>query len=521
MVEDHAVRRHGPVLNKWLAPLGAVLALGCSDDPGVTLLLVRGEIQPASLEFGEVPVNMSRSLKATLQNTGTPIMDIVGIELPEGFSLRGLKGPIEELRLEPTETLELEVVFLPAREGAYGGNLVVTAGEKGRTVEIPLALSGVGVLRRLPELTLDPTQLDFGQVALGETARGNVRIINTGNAAGTIDRIGLRSTGTDQAGSEEYTVSNALPVTIEPGTSTNFEVVFRPTQSGERIDVIVFGASGQSAPLELLVTGFGVVPLGDILCEPSRVDFGPVERGQTARRDVVCTARGGPARVVSGRTEGNSMFVLPQTVSTVDLQDGQNITIPVEFIPDGLPAPQSGRLVVQYNGGQGQANATVNLVGEVVPPPPTETAMSVTLTWSSNNTDVDLHFVRPNATPFNVPGDCHYLNLSPDWGTAGDTNDNPFLDEDNVAGLGPENINLASAPAGNYSIYAHYFSDRLTGPTTVTVEVFVAGQSVARVNRLLLCNQLWHVGTINWNGTSGTFNQSNNVSMSNRGSCLF
>ena len=75
------------------------------------------------------------------------------------------------------------------------------------------------------------------------------------------------------------------------------------------------------------------------------------------------------------------------------------------FRPDGTPSRPSGTLVVQYTGATGPATFDVNLVGEVLPPATTETAMSIKLTWDSNGTDVDLHFVGPGGTFYESPLD--------------------------------------------------------------------------------------------------------------------
>jgi len=66
---------------------------------------------------------------------------------------------------------------------------------------------------------------------------------------------------------------------------------------------------------------------------------------------------------------------------------------------------------------------------------------------------MDLHFVRPGGMPFAFDGsDCYFARMAPDWGRAGDTTDNPFLDRDDTNGPGPENINLSSAAPGDYQV---------------------------------------------------------------------
>jgi hypothetical protein len=217
---------------------------------------------------------------------------------------------------------------------------------------------------------------------------------------------------------------------------------------------------------------------------------------------------------------GDAYFTVLNPPNTMDLATDQSVTINVEYKPDGLPMPHFNELLVNFSGGMGMGTANVTLTGEVIPPPPTTTAISIILRWSTNGTDVDLHLLRPNGMEFDT-SDCYYANPSPDWGVASDMSDNPYLDVDDVDGFGPETINLSQTANGQYRVLLHYYSDHFQGPTNATVEVYVAGNLVGTYNRNLNCDDIWTVGTVDWNGMNGTFSPSNNVrANSNRGVCL-
>jgi uncharacterized protein YfaP (DUF2135 family) len=116
------------------------------------------------------------------------------------------------------------------------------------------------------------------------------------------------------------------------------------------------------------------------------------------------------------------------------------------------------------------------------------------LRWNTNNTDVDFHLLRPNAS---FPGslwttsDCYYSNRSPSWGA--------FLDVDNVAGYGPEHITIPSVQdTGSYRLFIHYYSDHTTGTTATTafVSVSVRGGAIGSFGPYALLNDATRGGDI-------------------------
>jgi hypothetical protein len=507
-----------------IRPIGLLFAitsitlLGC-EEGGIIRLRVEGAFEPASLDFGDVPVDEQKALPVSLENIGNVAFDVMSIDVPDGYTLRGIKSDFVGSTLLAGMKTNFEVVFIPTSEGERSAQLVVHISDE---EEVVLDLRGVGTRVHLPRIVAMPTSIDFGAVELGGQSTANVSLKNEGNAPGTIDKATLASMST------EFRLSTPLPITIAEGATQQIELLFAPTAQGVKSDRMQLELVEDVPSISIELNGEGRIPLGEILCEPSRVDFGAVERGQVLSRSVSCTARGGAARLVGAHIEGAiDQFFLPSAPGTNDLTADQSISIQVEFRPDGLPDVQSGELVVDYSGGGGAGSAVVQLIGEVVPPPPTETAITVVLSWNTNNTDIDLHMTRPNNMPnpedamFDTDVDCYYANRQPDWGAVGSTSDDPFLDDDDVDGFGPETINLESTAPGAYEVFVHYFNDPQLASSTPTVEIHLAGQLAGTFNRPnFQCNEIWHVGTINWTGQNGTFSPVNQVHMSEEGWCF-
>jgi HYDIN/CFA65/VesB family protein/centrosomal CEP192-like protein len=496
-----------------------VVAAGCDQGEPIMRLVVKGAFNPDTLEFGDVIVGTGKSLDVELKNTGVPVFTIDGVEVPESFTFTGLKETIKGKTIQPGSSMMLTVEFDPQQEGEASGDFKITAG----TTEVTLHVHGNGVVMKVPDLSIDPNMLDFGTVEINMPTMKPVTIKNNGTAAGTIDQAILMSTGQALDAMGEYRLNINMPMMIPPGGQQVVEVIFTPHAEGPKADAIMFHQAENAGPdLQLTINGTGKIPLGDIVCTPSSLDFGQVQRGMSAMLSVTCAARGGPSRLVGASiTQTPEYFSLPTPPATVDLDPMQSgVSIQVLYKPDGMLATHNGMLTVQYTGRAGMATTTVPLTGVETEPPPTTQAIALVLTWDTNQTDVDVHLVRPGASPFDpAGGDCYYANRNPMWGA--DTTYSPYLDRDVIDGLGPEHLNLARAVPGMYNVYAHYFSDHGHGPSTATVEVFVGGTRVGSYNHHLNCDDIWLVGTVSWDGMRGTFNPMTQVqAMSGQGVCF-
>jgi len=133
--------------------------------------------------------------------------------------------------------------------------------------------------------------------------------------------------------------------------------------------------------------------------------------------------------------------------------------------------------------------------------------LHVQLEWDADNSDVDLHLIRPGGDFFQAPGDCYFGNSAPDWFVPNDFHDDPFLDVDNVRGFGPENINVETPGNGVYTVVIHYYRDSYdigegfgdSTETDATTRIFVRGQMVFEQTRHLIdTGDTWDVAEIDW-----------------------
>jgi len=151
-----------------------------------------------------------------------------------------------------------------------------------------------------------------------------------------------------------------------------------------------------------------------------------------------------------------------------------------------------------------EGNRSENAAGAVVEVLPWE-ELSVTLTWDQTTADLDLHLIRPDGAYY-TDDDCYYGNPEPDWGTAGDSTDNPALSNDHDRG-GPEIVQLEAPEEGVYEVLVHYFLDRSESGRDVVGSVDITGEGVSLAaveSPTFEEGDVWKVGTIDWSALSFT-----------------
>src|SRR5688572_8015448 len=420
--------------------LGVLLVISCGETDNVTRLRVSGAFEPPVLDFGEVPIGLSRSLTVTLVNTSQAPFTIDDIQGTSGaFSIRAANGLLEGLVVSAGTRVELEVSFISLAETSFAEPLVV----KTREIDIPLQVGARGVIRMVPEFTVEPPVLDFGSVEIGSTTRLTFAVKNVGNSNGTL------VSGALESGARDFSLTVPWPLIVAPEVIGVFPISFTPMRAGAFTERMLVGVGELPSPIAVELRGIAGGADGNFFCTPSAVTFGEVARGRIVSQTITCTARNGEVQLTGHELAGNaSLFAIASAPAPSLVGVDQSVTYALEFRPDGLPMSHDGQFWIHYTGAAGPATLAIPLSGTVGVPPPTANAISVILRWDRDFTDVDLHLVRPGGSAFTLDSDCFWASKAPDWGTTGSQADNPFLDVDDIDGFGPETINLRQTGPG-------------------------------------------------------------------------
>jgi hypothetical protein len=120
----------------------------------------------------------------------------------------------------------------------------------------------------------------------------------------------------------------------------------------------------------------------------------------------------------------------------------------------------------------------------------------IELTWATEGDDMDLHLLAPDGE-LNSVTDCYFSNCKAgsttlDWGTEGVTEDNPTLDVDDIAGIGPEVISIAEPSPGSYTIVVHdYPSSVMEEGNSVSIRILLDSELVHSDTRVIIGEDIY------------------------------
>jgi len=470
-----------PMPRTLLAALPALLLCGCpTPETDVHALTPVLAVAPDSLDFGEVVVDYQAEERIELINSGKAPLTISSIAWADGSS-EVFDKDLDAVEVARDERAELYLTCLPTTYDAYAATLLISSNDPEHPeVELPVACTGVHA--PTPDIELDPESLDFGEVEVGQSVTEFVTLRNVGD-----DPLHVASTIQSGSGAFEV-VTDPEGATVDPdGDEYVVIITYTPTAAtGDYGQLTIVSDDPDEASLPLLLLG-NCESADDCEYEyPVAVIEGPTETdpletlaldgsGSYDPRDEELTYQWELSQLPAGSIGQLTSVVGEQADLYVDLAGDYQV-----------------QLVVINESGVSSAPAKHDI--EAIP----SDKIHVEMFWDAGESDLDLHLAIEDTPIFEEPTDCNYCNPNPDWGTSGATSDDPSLDLDDVAGYGPENINIASPDAGGYDVHVHYFRDNGAGAVTATVRVYIDGEVGYEASDVMEYDDRWFVGTVLW-----------------------
>lgn len=265
-------------LPRQAAALAALLlCVSCSDD---RVVHERGLLaaEPAELDFGAVFVGDRPSREVVIQSSGRVPIVVRAVSPVDAFYLEPAS-----VEIPPGGTGRVQVFFAPVAEGEGGGTLVLGDDTAGAEVEV----RGTGIRRILDA----PQQLDLGNVLLGRSAEGAVRLANGSALPVTLVAEVMGDRGFAPLERE---------VVVPAESTAEFGVRFTPEERGPARGELLLTPCPSCDPLVVALTGRGLEDR--MVAEPTAVDFGTVIVGGSRTRGLGVTNHGDVERTIAAIT---------------------------------------------------------------------------------------------------------------------------------------------------------------------------------------------------------------------------
>jgi len=321
---------------------------------------------PTSVSFTGINAGSSSSKSVTITNSGNTSVSVSQVAVnAKDFSASGITTP---LTLTAGQTATLNVAFAPSASETITGNITVSTSQGASAV---IAVSGVGVQ---PALTVTPATASFGNVTVGTSGTQTVQLTNSGTGTLSVTQVSVAGTGFSAG-------TLSLPISLNAGQSTTFNLQFAPTSAGSATGTATIVSNAPNSPATVSLSGTGVAATLVLSLSPTSLSFGNVNTGSSSTQTVTVNNTGNANVQISSISESGTGFTLAGASTPVTLTPNQSLTFSVIFSPASAGS-LTGTVTVTSNASG--SPATITLAGTGVQ----ATTHTVTLNWTASTSTV-------------------------------------------------------------------------------------------------------------------------------------
>jgi|SRR5271166_2847804 len=220
-------------------------------------------------------------------------------------------------------------------------------------------------------LTATPASITFGNVQVGTSQAQSEILSNTGGNTLTISQVAVTGPGFSTAGL-------SLPVTLSPGQSISFNVVFSPQSAGSATGNLAVTNDGSNSAVNIALTGTAVAA-GSLTASPTSFTFGSVQVNTSQTQTETLRNSGTTNLTISQATFSGAGFSYTGLSLPLTLAANQSTTFGVVFAPTAVGAANS-ILSITVSGSSTTVDIALSGAGVT---PATLTATPATLSFTS------------------------------------------------------------------------------------------------------------------------------------------
>jgi hypothetical protein len=266
-------------------------------------------------------------------------------------------------------------------------------------------------------LSASPASVSFGNVQIGTSQTQSDSLSNAGGTSLTVTQAAPTGAG--------FTITGlSLPLTLSPGQSASFSVVFSPQSAGSVTGNLAITNSASSAPLNIGLSGTAVTA-GNLTGSPTSISYGNVQIGIAQTQTETLKNSGGENITISQATTTGTGFSYTGLSLPLTLVPNQSTTFGVVFTP-AIAGAANGNLSITVSGLSTTLDVALSGTGVT---PATLTATPPSLTFSSvtvgqnqtqtetvkntGGTNATVSQVTVSGTGFSISGITAPLTLTP------------------------------------------------------------------------------------------------------------
>lgn len=314
----------------WWAMAGvALLCAACHEPRQTSLVSASAAIEPAALDFGEVPVGEWASQEVTIKNVG-----FVSFSALQVLRLDGNPSFTAELagasKVMPGEDRVVTVRFHPLREGELGDRLQVSTDAEHRPTE-PVTLKGTGAPSQVRVI---PSTIDFQTLEIDSERWLGAMVENPTDLPLTIQVTG--------AGAAQFETAQ---VTIPPLGTFALDARFLPRELGHSGAKVELRACQTCTPAVAALQGESVQSA--LVFDPQPLAFEPIpvhEVTQSAGAARNITWR--PVTITKVSTSDVSFTPL-NSLAQQSVAPGAAVPLQIQFAARSS-GPDLGEMTVEY-----------------------------------------------------------------------------------------------------------------------------------------------------------------------------
>jgi len=293
---------------------------GVSNDGSVSAGMV--ELNTDTIDFGPVIVNTTDTRTLSVTNPSNDTVRVT-IGAPSGRDgdkfTRAVAGSagVDAFDIPPGGTVNVDVSVTPTDFSDLIATMALDSCFGSCPVAITLLATGADTGIACPAM------YDVGFANPGGCVTTSVPCENRGNISESVTFVGL-----DPGSDPSFTlVEPALPFDFVPGTTAEFEVTFCPSDL-RPYDAELIVATFMPVDREHTIQLRGVGGGPNVVCTPSRLDFGAVGVGAPVRRDVQCMNDGSDVGTVAAAFRNGAGLSLPPMIA--DIPPGDTVSFAVQ-----------------------------------------------------------------------------------------------------------------------------------------------------------------------------------------------